>query len=50
MEQKNYQQSNSSTELDVKGILKDLAVGVVAGLIFIVICGFGELVADFFMK
>ena len=40
----------SGEELDLKGILIQLAFGTIAGLAFIVICGLAEVVADWFMN
>lgn len=37
-------------ELDVKGILIQLAFGTFMGMAFIVICGLAEVVADWFNK
>ena len=44
MESINRHQSNE--ELDVKNILIQLAFGLVAGIAFIVVCGFAEWVHD----
>ena len=38
---------NPNEELDVKSILIQLAFGAFAGLAFIAVCGFAELVHDF---
>jgi len=48
MEKCNYQ--NQDTELDVKGILLQLAIGFAMGLVFLAVCGLGELVSDMFYK
>lgn len=48
MERINYQQNRPTEELDVKSILKQLAFGVAAGLVFIAVCGLGELIATWF--
>ena len=50
MERINYQQNRPSDDLDVKSILLQLAFGALMGLAFIAVCGFGELVADYFNK
>ena len=37
-------------ELDIKGILIELAFGAAMGLAFIAICGFGELIHDWIVS